>query len=297
MELELHQLDLRYETLRRRSPRKERAVLASLAEIGQQTPAVVVPAEGPVVLLDGYKRVRALKHLRRDTLRVVQWPLGQTEALLLERLMRNAEADSALEQGWLLRELSESGGMSLTELAKRFDKSPSWVSRRLQLVRELPASIQELVRTGQLQAHAAMKHLAPLARAKREDAEAVARVCGARQFSTREVAALCVAWRSGTDATRELILTNPELVLRAQEESGKPKEEVSPEARLLSDFGALSGIARRATRLLRAGGWPQAARGELHRASESARTEADLLFSLCRKELFVAGPEHQDRHP
>lgn len=297
MDIELHQLDLRYEALRRRNARKERAVLASLAEIGQQTPVVVVPSDGHSVLLDGYKRVRALKKLGRDSVRAVGWPMPQAEALLLERLMRNAEADSALEQGWLIRELSEHFGLTLTELAKRFDRSTSWASRRLQLVRELPESIQELVRVGQLQAHAAMKHLVPLARATRADAEAVAKACGARHMSTREVAALCAAWRGGTAATRELILDNPELVLRAQDEARKPAETLAPEARLLNDFSALCGIARRASRILRDGGWPAVARDELHRAAQLARSETDLFFSLCRKELLVAGPEHQDRHP
>jgi ParB/RepB/Spo0J family partition protein len=297
MDLELHQLDLRYQGLRRRSPRKERAVLASVAEIGQQTPVVVVPGEASAVLVDGYKRVRVLKQLGRDTVHAVGWTMPHAEALLLERLMRNAEADSALEQGWLIQELCERCGLPLTELAKRFDKSPSWASRRLQLVRELPEPIQELVRSGKLQAHAAMKHLVPLARASRADAEAVAHACGAGQFSTREVAALCAAWRGGTQATRQLILKSPELVLRAQTEAAKPPELLAPEARLLNDFAALCAIARRAMRLLRDGGWPAAARDELHRASETARADADLLFSLCRKELLVAGPENQDRRP
>lgn len=295
MDLELHQLDLRYQALRRRSSRKERAVLASVAAIGQQSPVVVVPGDRSAVLVDGYKRVRALRQLGRDVVQAVSWPMPQAEALLLERLMRNAEADSALEQGWLIQELSERCGLPLTELAKRFDKSPSWASRRLQLVRELPESIQELVRAGRLQAHAAMKHFVPLARASREDAEAVARACGAGQFSTRDVAAICAAWRGGTQATRELILKSPELVLRAQEEAAKPPEQLAPEARLLNDFAALCAIARRAMKLVREAGWPAAARAELHRAAQSARADADHLFTLCRKELFVAGPEHQDR--
>ncbi len=295
MDLELHQLDLRYQALRRRSARKERSVLASVAEIGQQTPVVVVPGEPTAVLVDGYKRVRALRQLGRDVVHAVSWPMPHAEALLLERLMRNAEADSALEQGWLIQELSERCGLSLTELAKRFDKSPSWASRRLQLVRELPESIQELVRGGKLQAHAAMKHLVPLARASREDAEAIARACGAGQFSTRDFAALCTAWRGGTQATRELILKSPDLVLRAQQEAAKRPEPLAPEARLLNDFVALCAIARRAMKLLREGGWPAAARDELHRASQGVRADTDLLFALCRKELLVAGPEHQDR--
>ena len=40
--LELHQLNLRYERLRKRSPREERALLVSLSEIGQQLPVVVI---------------------------------------------------------------------------------------------------------------------------------------------------------------------------------------------------------------------------------------------------------------
>jgi len=106
MELELHQVELRYAAVRRRDPKRERALLASLTEVGQQSPVVVVrEASGGLVLVDGYKRVRALKRLHRDTVAAIEWGLTEVEALLLTRLMRTAEGDSALEQGWLLREL------------------------------------------------------------------------------------------------------------------------------------------------------------------------------------------------
>jgi ParB family chromosome partitioning protein len=298
MELELHQLDLRYQALRRRSARKERSVLASLSEIGQQAPVVVLMVEGErPVLLDGYKRVRALGRLGKDMVQATSWALPEPEALILERLMRNAETDSPLEQGWLLRELCERFGLTPTEIAKRFDKSLSWASRRLALVRELPESIQERVRGGQLVAHAAMKHLVPLARANREEAERLGEVCSTRQLSSREVGALCAAWRGGSPATRALILDSPEVVLRAQEEARRPKEPVGPDERLLSDFAALSGIARRARRLLHERGVDVVGREELGRAARSAHAETDSLFALCRKELLVAGPEYQDRDP
>ena len=100
MDLELHQLDLRYATLRRRDGRRERALLASLSATGQQVPVVVVQSEaGKFVLVDGYKRVRALQRLHRDTVSAMTWALAEPEALLLARLMRTAEGDSALEQG------------------------------------------------------------------------------------------------------------------------------------------------------------------------------------------------------
>ena len=46
MQLEFHQLDRRWERLRARNPARQRRLMASLAESGQQTPIVVVEAEG-----------------------------------------------------------------------------------------------------------------------------------------------------------------------------------------------------------------------------------------------------------
>ena len=54
MQLELHQLNLRYERLRKRSPREERALLVSLSEIGQQLPVVVIEETPQFILIDGY---------------------------------------------------------------------------------------------------------------------------------------------------------------------------------------------------------------------------------------------------
>lgn len=58
MELEFHQIDLRFEPLRRRDPLRERSIAASMAAIGQQTPVVVVAqASGNPILVDGFKRL------------------------------------------------------------------------------------------------------------------------------------------------------------------------------------------------------------------------------------------------
>lgn len=168
MELELHQLDLRYAGLRKRHPAQERALLASLAEIGQQLPIVVIgEAVAPLqaaryVVIDGYKRVRALKRLARDTVRGTRWEIPELEALLLERRLRCASED-ALDQAWLLAELQERFSLSLDDLARHFERSKSWVSRRLGLIQALPVQVHEQVRSGALSAHAAMKYLLPLA--------------------------------------------------------------------------------------------------------------------------------------
>ena len=89
MDLEFHQLDRRYEALRKRDPRKERQLLASLAEHGQLLP--VVAAAERFIVIDGYKRLRALTRLAHDTVRALRWELEETEALILEQLMRAAD--------------------------------------------------------------------------------------------------------------------------------------------------------------------------------------------------------------
>ena len=89
------------------------------------------------VVIDGYKRVRALKRLGRDTVRGTCWQVTELEALLLERSLRRASEDP-LDQAWLLAELQGRFGLAPEELARRFERSKSWVSRRLGLIQALP---------------------------------------------------------------------------------------------------------------------------------------------------------------
>ena len=158
MQLEFHQLDRRWEHLRVRHPARQRRLLASLADSGQQMPIEVVAAEGQTdryVVIDGYKRIAALEQLGRDTVEAVVWPMSEAAAVLLDRSLRLSEHETALEQGWLLAELEQRFGYSLDELARRFDRSVSWVSRRLALVELLPEAIQQQVREGKVLAQVA----------------------------------------------------------------------------------------------------------------------------------------------
>lgn len=259
MDLEFHQLDLRHEGLRVRRPEREKRLLASLAERGQQVPIVVIAAAGApkqFLVIDGYKRIRALQRLGRDTVRATVWDMDEAEALVLDRSLRTAEGETALEQGWLLAELHGGFGLSLDDLARRFDRSVSWVSRRLALVRELPESVQQQVRLGKIGAHAAMKYLVPMARAKRYDCERLAEEIARNQFSTHEVGLLYAAWRNGPTSVREGIIADPKLFLRARREI-EEEEPVSVRAaeELIHNLDMLGAIARRAARQ-----WREAAR-------------------------------------
>jgi hypothetical protein len=116
------------------------------------------------------------------------------------------------------------------------------------LVRELPDEVQQLVRGGELSAHAAMKHLVPMARANETGCLELARAVAAHGLSTRAVGTLCVAWAAGTPESRRLIVADPLLVLRAEEEARRPRETL-PSERLKGEVAAIAGIARRARHL------------------------------------------------
>src|SRR5437899_2404095 len=252
MQLEFHQLERRWEHLRVRRPARQRRLLASLAEAGQQTPIVVVAlADQPdrYLVIDGYKRIAALQQLGRDTVEAVFWPMSEAEALVLDRSLRFSAQETALEQGWLLAELEQRFGDSLDELARRFDRSVSWVSRRLALVELLPEAIQQQVREGTILAQVAMKFLVPAARQSLEDCQRMAAIFAQHHCDTRQAGQLYGAWRKGSPAIRKRILDDPELFFKTQRQ-GQEQAPAGTGAELLRDLEMVMTIVNRAQRRL-----------------------------------------------
>ena len=254
MDLEFHQLDLRHERLRVRRPKKQRRLLGSLSEVGQQVPIVVIsaPQPGRYLVIDGHKRVRALRRLGQDTVRATVWDLSEAEALLLVYSQRADEAQTAIEQAWLLLALRD-GGMPSADLSLRFCRSPSWVSRRLGLVKELPICVQERVRDGRITSHAAMKCLLPMARANRSDCEALAATVAKQKLTTREVADLYAAWRDASPSQRHRVIEEPLLFLKARRELAQEPVLANPARSLLRDLDVAGALARRSERRWREG--------------------------------------------
>ena len=249
MQLEFHQLDRRWEHLRVRDPHRQRHLLASLADSGQQTPIVVVVSKDAperYLVIDGYKRIAALQQLGRDTVDATVWSLNEAEALLLDRTLRLSQQETPLEQGWLLAEMEQRYSYPLDELARRFDRSVSWVSRRLALVELLPEAIQQQVREGKIAAQLAMKYLVPVARVKVEDCERMAAAFATHHCTSREAGQLYTAWREGSRQVRERILAAPELFLKTQRQP--QAAAVTEAAALARDLEMAAVIVQRANR-------------------------------------------------
>jgi ParB family chromosome partitioning protein len=232
LQLEFHQLDRRLESLRVRHPARQRRLIASLAEAGQQTPIIVIESAGRYLVIDGHQRIAALQQLGRDTVEAVVWEMSEADALVLERSLRSREPETALEQGWLLAELESRLGCSIEELARRFDRSKTWVASRLALVELLPETVQQQVREGQIAAPLAMRYLVPVARINGEHCQRMAEAFAEQPWTTRQAGELYRAWRAASAVVRERILAAPRLFRKAQEQPSPLEKELNQIAAL-----------------------------------------------------------------
>lgn len=255
MELELHQLDLKYEGLRIVDPGRQARLMSSLAEHGQQSPVLVVAGDGGrYLLVDGYQRVNALRKLGEDTVGALALSMSVVEALLYCHRQRSEQSRPALEDGWLVGELMEVHGLSMDEVAVKLCRSKSWVSRRLGLVKVLPERVQELVRKGKICVDAATKYLVPLARGNKRQCIRLAEGIGGKKLSVRQVGLLYVGWRGADSVGRERIVEKPMLYLKAEEELSLPEPKVPGEdlhQALLGGIEGLGGLSRKIRKLLR----------------------------------------------
>ena len=290
MQLELSEIDLRYAALRITDRARVQRLVASLARDGQQTPVLVVRDDTDrFVLIDGYARVDAMRVLARDVVEAAVLEVTEADALVIGYQLDATRPRSALEEGWLLQELREVHGLPLDELARKLDRSKSWVSRRLGLIVHLPESVQSAVQDGRLSAYVATKYLLPLARANAGQCERLVQQLEGARLSVRDAERLYDAWRKGDAEQQARLVEHPKLFLQAEAaaraDDGAPaSDEVTA---VVGDLGVVTGICVRArTRLDRhdLAAASDDARRKVRRAHASAREAFGALTARIEEE-------------
>jgi len=165
LDLDLHRLDLRFASARLVEPRAVERIARSIERGGQIVPCIAV-ADPPVpaleggerlVLIDGYRRIAALRRLGRDTARVECWACDLVEAVLGILARTQSRSFAAIEEALLVRELVQGLGLSQHEVARGCGRDVSWVSRRLQLLSGLSDAALVAVIDGRLSSWAASR--------------------------------------------------------------------------------------------------------------------------------------------
>jgi ParB/RepB/Spo0J family partition protein len=149
LEIPLSEIGESYGRLRLIHPQADAGMVDSLRQFGQIFPIVVVALGERYELVDGFKRLRALKHLgyERVKARVVDLGVHALKAAMIA-LNRRKGAISDLEEGMVVHSLCHEDGLSQVEVALLLGRHKSWVCRRLSLIERLCDEALEHIRLG-----------------------------------------------------------------------------------------------------------------------------------------------------
>jgi len=251
-DLDLHRLELRFAASRLVEPRAVERIARSIERCGQIVPCIVVAGgdeDGAMVVVDGYRRIAAVRQLGRDTVRVEVWPCSVTEALVAVLARSQDRPFAAIEEALALRELVQGQGLSQHELARRCGRDVSWVSRRLQLLSGLPDEALAAVRAGRLSSWAANRVVAPLARANSDHANRLLERLVTEPLSTRELRDWFQHYERALVGVREEMVRRPRLFIQAQDEIRQERAtqrlRQGPEGQCATDVRILESVLGR----------------------------------------------------
>ena len=324
IELDLHRLELRFASMRIVDALAVQRLADSIEAYGQRVSCIAagevagvaagVTSEAAVtslVLIDGYRRVAALRRLGRDTARVDCWqcPVSQALAQLLAR--SGSRAFTPIEEAMLLRDLIDAHGLTQREAARDCARDVSWVQRRLLLLNELPEEVLAAVRAAQISVWAATRVFVPLARANKAHANRLLANLQAQHMSTRELRIWFEHYRGAQCQLRERMVDHPSLFINsigererdhvAQRLRDGPERDVARELGHLSSqlervgrqLAPLSGppawpLARACERVQAA--WPEVA-SQLRRLSDDSHRD----LQQCANPASPGAPLARDR--
>lgn len=205
-EIELAELDVRYESYRMRNPAVEKRLLGSIRQRGIEQALEGTTSGGAKILLNGFKRRRCALQLSLPCVPYVS--LAEDEAGAILHLLRvsNQSSLSLLEQARFLSELRRLEKTSVADIAEQLSRSKSWVSMRLGLLEEMSPGVVKEIFAGRFPLYAYMYTLRQFMRmnGKQEVEEFVAAVSG-KNLSVREIEQLANGYFRGPESLREMI--------------------------------------------------------------------------------------------
>jgi hypothetical protein len=300
-EIEIAQLDLRYACTRIERPKESLALAASIERIGQLVPVIVTST---FVLLDGYLRVKAIKHCGHDTVRAEIWDCTEEEALGEILARGHGRKWELVEEAALVRELYDRHHLSQERIATLVGRTQGWVSGRLALCHALSDDIMTLIRKGSVSTWTATRVIVPIARAIPEHGKVLSESLSQVSLSTREMARFFDHYQKANRRQRDRMVRDPALFvksLHAREEALETKAlKEGPEGAWLKDLKVISHMLMRVRRqvpLLFFRGQPNLDRRILLTAYEDARKQFAELEHEIRRHDDYRGDEAGDHVP
>lgn len=305
LELEWHQLQLPYQSLRIRTEAAKRRLMLSIHEHGLLTPVTVIPAKdagSPWIVIDGYLRIEALKELGHDLVSVTAWDIDAPDALLKSWRYNASRPWEQLEEANLIQELVTLHGFSQTQLAKRLGKSAAWICHRLQLLHDLPDFAQAAIHKGALSSWVASRILIPFARANSSHAkQLVDYLASTSSHNSRDINAFYEHYLRSNRHVREEISANPSLFFKVHAltklEATASCDKLTPEHVWESKITQITICLQALQSILPAVFYPQQSQNEkqdLMTRFNQLESDFELLQQTLRRNKNVPNPYKTD---
>ena len=206
-DIELSDLDLRYQGHRLQQPRLEEQLLASMARLGIQEPLQGVRPGSAAVLLNGFKRARCAAKLHLRTVPFASWGTDEVTGIL--QLLRGSghRGLHLLEQARFVVELKSERGMGVAEIAQQLSRSKAWVTVRLDLVAQLSPAVREALFAGAFPVYCYLYSLRPFRRLNPPgDIDQFVAALRGKNLSVREIEGLAAGFFRGPASFRAEVL-------------------------------------------------------------------------------------------
>lgn len=154
LEIEVEKIGESYGRFRLIEPRRDSSMAKSIERLGQLSPVVVAQGiKGRHEMIDGFKRLRAFRHLKRESIRA-RIMEGHRRALKAAMIQLNREGRSImdLEEALVVQSLHREEGLGQVEIGLLVGRHKSWVSRRIGLVERLSDEVLDHLRLGLISA-------------------------------------------------------------------------------------------------------------------------------------------------
>jgi len=248
-EVDIHLLDLRYRHTRIKNDKTLVTLTNSIQAYGQIVPALVVSEQDRYILIDGYKRLAALKDCGHDCITIQIMDTEESASLFLLLAQNNECKLESIEQAALIQELHGRFTFSFSEIGARLGRNKSWVKRRLDLIESLPDEVHQAVMTGKISSWAASRILVPLARANEQDCLDLTKKIIDNPLTTRELVHLYKHYGKSNRKVRARIIDDPALFIKTMQEqtdkkSGKQLNE-GPEGKWFKNISIVCHMLKR----------------------------------------------------
>jgi len=216
--LDLNDFDLRLERYRIVQPKADAMLVRSLSTYGQLAPLVYCLLDDALVLVDGFKRLRAARTLKGLTkLRARRLEVDEHGAkAAIFNLNRITSRPNELEESWIIYALVHDDGLEQVEVAQMLGRHKSWINRRLALIERLTAEACESLRLGLLTPTQA-RHLTQLPRGNQN---AAMRCASEHALTSRELCdAVKLLQSASTREQTQFVLEKPREAIRQSQDS------------------------------------------------------------------------------